>query len=265
MCRRVIPIAHADLERAIDNVRAEAAATGHPGGCVALAKELGKQAARPETQAARYNGRDNDAAEERQRNEHNDSAAEAWPGSEMDVLLARDGHLVLEKMTWGFVAPWSVQEHGGGRSADSRPDGKARKPKLIYNTRIESALEQLDRMARGLEGGMWGESLATRRCVVPTFGFYEPHRTLRVTSPKTGRPIAQQVRFGLSGEDVTFMAGIYQDGRFSIVTTAPNGQMSPVHDRMPLVLTSREVSTWLGSRFASRADRSMTRFDVAPE
>ena len=36
MCRRVIPIAHADLERAIETVRAEAAATGHPGGCVAL-------------------------------------------------------------------------------------------------------------------------------------------------------------------------------------------------------------------------------------
>ena len=41
--------------------------------------------------------------------------------------------------------------------------------------------------------------------------------------------------------------------------------MSPVHDRMPLVLTPREVSIWLGPRFAILADRSATGLDVAPE
>lgn len=52
------------------------------------------------------------------------------------------------------------------------------------------------------------------------------------------------------------MAGIFQDGVFSVITTPPNGYMASIHDRMPLVLGKGESSIWLGSDFASLIDRS---------
>ena len=60
------------------------------------------------------------------------------------------------------------------------------------------------------------------------------------------------------------MAGICEAGRFSVVTTAPNKDVSPVHNRMPLVLGPGESSLWLGSDFARLADRSGIALDVLP-
>ncbi len=39
---------------------------------------------------------------------------------------------------------------------------------------------------------MWADSLQHRRCVVPSYGFYEPHRTDTHPSSKTGKPIKDQ-------------------------------------------------------------------------
>lgn len=52
------------------------------------------------------------------------------------------------------------------------------------------------------------------------------------------------------------LAGVQQAGQLSIVTTAPNASVAPVHDRMPLVLGPGESGIWLGSDFARLADRS---------
>ena len=45
------------------------------------------------------------------------------------------------------------------------------------------------------------------------------------------------------------MAGIWQptakEKQFTILTTSPNASVSPVHDRMPLVLTSEEIIPWI--------------------
>lgn len=243
MCRRIVPIARDELERAIEQTRVETTETGRPGGCVALARQL-----REDGGAGSPQGRPDP-------DEH-----QAWPGSTLSVLLAREGRLALEDMTWGFPTPWERAPNENASDKAAAGDARRRGGRLIYNTRFESALAQ---MARG--SGMWAEALACRRCVVPTRGFYEPHRTLRVPSPKTGRPICQQMLFDLADEGVTFLAGIYQDGRLSIVTTAPSEQVRPVHDRMPLVLTPREVSTWLGPRFAELAGREAARLDVRPQ
>ena len=45
------------------------------------------------------------------------------------------------------------------------------------------------------------------------------------------------------------MAGIWQltdkGKQFTILTTAPNDSVSPVHDRMPLVLLPEEIQPWI--------------------
>lgn len=48
---------------------------------------------------------------------------------------------------------------------------------------------------------------------------------------------------------ILYMAGIWQPtehyNQFTILTTAPNESMRPVHDRMPLVLKPEEITPWI--------------------
>lgn len=62
---------------------------------------------------------------------------------------------------------------------------------------------------------------------------------------------AQKNKVTFSGQDqpVLYMAGFFdrfQDGdHFVILTTAANASVSPVHDRMPLILGKEEVEAWI--------------------
>ena len=58
---------------------------------------------------------------------------------------------------------------------------------------------------------------------------------------------------------------IEREDQLSIVTTQPNAAVSPVHDRMPLVLGAGESSIWLGADFATLADRSAIQLTAISE
>ncbi|MEE8716463.1 MAG: SOS response-associated peptidase family protein [Coriobacteriales bacterium] len=163
------------------------------------------------------------------------SPGQALPGSVVAALVVSDGHLAVERMTWGVEASW--------------------KPgKLIINARLDDALAR--------PGGMWADPLASRRCAIPARGFYEPRRTRTARSARTGRQVRQQVRFAPAGGGVMFLAGVYQDGRCAVMTTSPNADVAPVHDRMPVVLAPTEVSGWLGGSYARMVDRSAVRLEA---
>ena len=142
--------------------------------------------------------------------------------------------------TWGFPAA----------------DGK----KLIFNTRLDTALRHL---ASG--EGMWNKAIEQGRCLVPSRAFYENHKTEKRYSDKSGKLVKQQYRVSFDGAKAFFMAGVFQDGRFSIVTTTPNNTMASIHDRMPLVLGPGESSIWLGPNFVMLADRSGLRLLAEPD
>lgn len=168
-------------------------------------------------------------------------AHDARPGSRVPVYVPKDGGLAVAEFEWGFPL-----------------DGM---PNAVFNTRIESALEQLRRGRRG----MWARAIAEGRCLVPVRAFYESSATERVMSEKTGRPVRRQYRFRLPGARAFLLAGVREEGMLSIVTTAPNASVAPVHDRMPLVLGPGESSVWLGPDFASLADRSGIVLASEPE
>lgn len=162
-----------------------------------------------------------------------DPRHDARPGSTVPLFVPDGaGNLRVAKLEWGFPL-----------------DGK---PHAVFNTRIESALEQLRRGRRG----MWTRAIAEGRCLVPVRVFYEGHMTERVPSTVTGKPVKRQYVFRLPGARAFLLAAVQSDGLFSIVTTAPNANVAPVHDRMPLVLGQGESGVWLGSEFGKLADRS---------
>lgn len=145
-------------------------------------------------------------------------APDAVPGASVDVIVAgAHSGFAVERMTWGFAVDWL-----------SRP---------VYNTRLEKAM--------GANPGMWAEPIARGRCVVAARGFFETHASETVRSPKTGRHVKRRYRFGDTTGAPLLLAAVRDAGCFSIVTTGPNAVVSPVHNRMPLVLTAQEAVWWL--------------------
>lgn len=112
-----------------------------------------------------------------------------------------------EKMHWGFTSQYQ--------------DG------LFINARAETVLSKPS----------FRNSVRNCRCVIPAAGFYEWNKE------------KEQVSFTMPQSKILYMAGIWQPSdkgnQFTILTTAPNDSVSPVHDRMPLVLLPEEIQPWI--------------------
>ena len=100
-----------------------------------------------------------------------------------------------------------------------------------------------------MEKLLFRDSVIYRRCVIPSTGFFEWDVTKR------------KYLFTLPGEKLLYMAGLYnkRDGEncYCILTTAANESMRPIHDRMPLVLTTDQYQEWLEDNDASASILTM--------
>lgn len=174
--------------------------------------------------------------------EHPNPVHDARPGSAVPLFVSDGaGSLEVAEFKWGFPL-----------------DGK---PSAVFNTRIESALEQLRHGRRG----MWAKAIAEGRCLVPVRAFYKSHSTEEIVSEKTGKPVRCQYRFRMPGARAFLLAAVREGDRFSVVTTGPNATAAPIHDRMPLVLGPGESSEWLGQDFEELANRGRINLISVPE
>lgn len=206
-------------------------------------------------------------------------APDAFPGAQVPVIVQReDGKLAASLRMWGFPSPDPAD--GAGRAA--RP--QASPGKLVFNTRLDTALRQLR------EGhGMWVEAIAQGRCLVPVRAFYEwgpaeveaAAETNQEASAKEGdgptgalsrnaskKPGTRPYRFTFPGAAAFLLAGVERDGRLSIVTTTPNAAVAPVHNRMPLVLGRGESDRWLRGTpdaLVTLADRDAIKLAAHPK
>ena len=89
------------------------------------------------------------------------------------------------------------------------------------------------------------DAFAKRRCVVPADGFFEWQGAGSSKQP---------IWFHREDGQLILFAGLYESWQpqpeqwqhtFTIITTQPNGLVSPVHDRMPVILTGDAVDEWL--------------------
>ena len=89
--------------------------------------------------------------------------------------------------------------------------------------------------------------------------------TEKIESEKAGRQVRRQYLFRLPGARAFLLAAVREGDWFSVVTTAPNANVAPIHDRMPLVLGPGESATWLGQDFVVLSDRSALRLAAERE
>lgn len=129
-----------------------------------------------------------------------------FPANAAPVIYGKNEKLCGKEMKWGFI-------------------GKDKK--LLINARAETALER----------PTFSDSVRQRRCIIPARHFYEWDKE------------KQKVTFCRKHGKILYMAGFYreqEDGpRFVILTTAANDSVSPVHERMPLILEKEEMLPWI--------------------
>ncbi len=146
----------------------------------------------------------------------------AAPMQWLPVVRQRpSGERVVQLLRWGLVPSWSKDEAIAARLINARAETLAEKPSFRAAFRM-------------------------RRCIVPANGFYE------WAKPPAGK---QVFYIHPSGDLLLAFAGLWErwtrpeDGEvidsFTIVTTAANALVRPIHDRMPVVLGPEEVRVWL--------------------
>lgn len=167
---------------------------------------------------------------------------QARPSAQVDVI---DANVQAQQLTWGFSFEW----HKGP----------------VFNTRVESLMAG---------SAAWRAAAREGRCIIPAASFFEPHATETVASPRTGKPMKRPYELSDPHGMALLLAGVSADGACSIVTTQPNDQVAPVHNRMPLALTPAEAADWLDGSlnevqllelWCQLADRSRFELAVAPE
>lgn len=104
---------------------------------------------------------------------------------------------------------------------------------LLVNARAETLLDN----------SAFRDAARHRRCLVPADGFFEWEKQGRTRLPHY---------FTLKSGGAFFFAGIWEPATdttpaaFAIVTTTPNALLSPLHDRMPVLLGPNSGPVWLG-------------------
>ena len=136
------------------------------------------------------------------------------------VRLSREGRRTLAPMRWGLVPFWAKDVRIGAKMINARAETVAELP-------------------------AFREAFAARRCLVPADGFYEWKK-----DGKARRPF----RMGLRDWGPFAFAGLWErwrpaDGEFvrsfTIIVTAANAAIGPIHDRMPVILDPADHAAWL--------------------
>jgi putative SOS response-associated peptidase YedK len=149
------------------------------------------------------------------------------PTQEVPVIRQRRqpaGERTLQALRWGLVPPWAESLAGGARMINARSEA-------ITQTRA------------------FRTAFRRRRCLVPANGFYEWRPGDASKQPYLiARPDGAPFAFAAVWERWTPPPGgespAYVDS-FTIVTTAANQALSPLHHRQPVILAPEHHAAWL--------------------
>lgn len=134
----------------------------------------------------------------------------------------------LGTFRWGLVPSWARDPAVGNRMINARAEGITSKP-------------------------AYRAAVARRRCLIPADAFYEWQRRTRDGRPAGKLPHAVRRR----DRRPMALAGVWEVWRpagqpeaeplrtCAIITTAANGLMAPIHDRMPVILEAPDWAAWL--------------------
>jgi putative SOS response-associated peptidase YedK len=133
------------------------------------------------------------------------------------VLIIKQNGAAMVR--WGLVPRWAKDPSIGARMNNARAETVAQKPSFR-------------------------EAYRKRRCLIPANGFYEW---------KLENGLKQPYYIYPAGAELFAFAGLWEQWTdphrsletCAIITTEANEKMAAVHDRMPVILESRDFPRWL--------------------
>jgi putative SOS response-associated peptidase YedK len=147
------------------------------------------------------------------------------PTQLIPAVIETDGERAVNEFRWGLIPSWAKDETIGNNLINARAETLAEKPSFK-------------------------NAYAARRCIIPASGFYEWQ--------KKGAGAKQPFYFYLKDKDVFGFAGLWEEwtdkktGELietcTIITTAANEVLAPVHDRMPVILKAEDYDRWLDEK-----------------
>lgn len=147
------------------------------------------------------------------------------------TTVIRENPTILTSMRWGLIT------------------GHKRYPDHMINARSEKMFVVK----------LYVDAISSRRCIIPSSGFYEWKAAEGINQNKTPHYIS------LKDTDVFSFAGIYSNKSImdkflnpknsnpeiannlscSILTTVPNDLMTDIHNRMPVIIRREDEERWL--------------------
>jgi putative SOS response-associated peptidase YedK len=157
------------------------------------------------------------------------------PGDEILVVRLREGERRAEFVKWGLVPWWATDPSIGARLANARADTAWNKPSFRDPMRL-------------------------RRCLIPADLFYEWQA---IPGQRRKQPFAVRLR----NQEPFAIGGIWDYWRpkeggegiasCSILTTEPNTLLTPIHDRMPVIVPPDRYRQWLDPRTPGAAVKDL--------
>lgn len=159
------------------------------------------------------------------------------PTADIVAVVGNGDERRLETFRWGLVPPWAADP----------PKGPP-----LFNARSETAAVK----------NLFRRAFKQQRCIVPADGFYEWPKAPKGTSPDE-RPLPHYIT--RTDDGMLAMAGLWERWwppeassdadrpvperhvlhSASVLTTAANDFMEPIHDRMPVLLERSQWDAWL--------------------
>ncbi|PSB28884.1 SOS response-associated peptidase [Chlorogloea sp. CCALA 695] len=138
------------------------------------------------------------------------------------ILSAPGGEKQLQMLRWGLIPSWAKDAKIGAKLINARAETVSEKPSF------KAAFKR-------------------RRCLIVADGFYEWQRQEKQKQP---------YYFRLQNSQLFAFAGLWEQWKSpdediinscTVLTTEANDLLRPIHDRMPVILESKDYELWLDS------------------
>lgn len=154
----------------------------------------------------------------------------AHPYQDLPVIKKYTNGNALENLKWGLVPSWS----------------KKKEFKPLINARLETIDEKVS----------FKKLIQLTRCVVVADGFYEWKREERNKIP---------YYFLREDKKIIYIAGIYENDQFCLVTEEASKNVLEIHRRQPVILNEKDVNRYLnielnGSSFLKECKKPNLEF-----
>ena len=151
------------------------------------------------------------------------SNTDVRPTNSAPIIRVSDGQRMIKPTRWGLIPPWAKDE-------------------TIAQHTFNARAETLD------EKPSFRAAFKRRRCIVPMTAFFE-WRTI------VGQRKKEKLRFASPDGHPLAVAGLWERWQrpgqdeaietYTVITTAANGLMAPIHNRMPALLAASDWEAWL--------------------